>query len=330
MKLMIYLIVMLSFFFTDNSQAQWYKAARIQSGFSTIYTISFSNEMTGYAGGFLNGIFRTTDGGTNWVNVYDAQNCNVASITCFNNVVYAGIQNSEERISYNLKSTNSGSKWEKQQSFPIQVVSKISFVNEMTGYFLTNKIDMSFKSILNKTVNGGEEWTEAGILSGIFVSVFFPSENTGFEVGENSVYKTSDGGQSWVTGSIAEGPELTTESVFFVDESTGFITCNNNKFDVHGVILKSTDGGATWERINLEQNYWMRTVYFINAETGFAAGNDKNFNGVILKTTNGGYNWNEQNIPWTQILYTIYFVNELTGFAGDISGTILKTTSGGD
>ena len=54
----------------------------------------------------------------------------------------------------------------------------------------------------------------------------------------------------------------------------------------------------------------LRSVYFINNDTGYTVGNS----GTILKTTDGGYNWISQTSNTTYDLLSVYFINADTGF----------------
>jgi hypothetical protein len=61
----------------------------------------------------------------------------------------------------------------------------------------------------------------------------------------------------------------------------------------HGIILHTTDGGATWIEQNIPTEKPLNKVFFINDSTGAAVGND----GTILRTTNGGETWTEYIWP---------------------------------
>ena len=79
---------------------------------------------------------------------------------------------------------------------------------------------------------------------------------------------------------------------------------------------------------------YLRTVFFVNSQTGWVAGDT----GKILKTINGGTNWTAQDYTTTQALYAIKFLNSLTGWAvGGVRdmanweySLLLKTTNGGN
>lgn len=69
----------------------------------------------------------------------------------------------------------------------------------------------------------------------------------------------------------------------------------------------------------------LQTIYFINPNTGWAAG----ANGVILKTTNGGASWIKQASGTTKRVNSLCFLNENLGWAVGDNGLILKTVNGG-
>jgi photosystem II stability/assembly factor-like uncharacterized protein len=87
-------------------------------------------------------------------------------------------------------------------------------------------------------------------------------------------------------------------------------------------------GGNTWVPQSGGTTKELRSVYFIDANTGWAVGDS----GTILKTTNGGSAWLPQTSPTTEELLSVYFIPQggtNTGLAVGRGGTILKTTDGG-
>ena len=112
-------------------------------------------------------------------------------------------------------------------------------------------------------------------------------------------------------------------SVFFIDENTGWLT------GMGGWTYKTTNGGNSWIRVSTIGSFFYYDVYFINALTGWLAGSNESAlgGGVILRTTNGGYNWNLQS--YSRAIYSLCFPDSCTGWAVGDRGTILKTTNGG-
>lgn len=79
-----------------------------------------------------------------------------------------------------------------------------------------------------------------------------------------------------------------------------------------------------WNYQNSGTNRSLNSVFFVNSETGYIAGDG----GTILKTTNSGQNWFSQQSSLNLIQATIYFINTNTGYIGGQNG-IGKTTNGG-
>jgi photosystem II stability/assembly factor-like uncharacterized protein len=116
---------------------------------------------------------------------------------------------------------------------------------------------------------------------------------------------------------LPQGNDL--EGVFSFDHNTAIAV------GATGTIIKTTDGGYTWDIKNSGTKIWLRDVFFIDDQTGWVAGD----HGLILKSSDGGETWITQNNTPIYSLNSIYFVNANIGFTVGTSGKILKTTDGG-
>ena len=110
---------------------------------------------------------------------------------------------------------------------------------------------------------------------------------------------------------------------FFLDADTGWLVCDD------GVVLKTTNGGDSWETIEIPDalGFDLEDVEFADANTGYACCND----GFIYKTTNGGMDWTmiADTANYKVDIAGLSVVNEdLVYFCGDDS-TLLKTENGG-
>lgn len=104
--------------------------------------------------------------------------------------------------------------------------------------------------------------------------------------------------------------------VYFVNENTGWI-CGDYMF------LKTTNGGANWNKIDIAGNH--NSVFFFNSQTGFIASSG----GKLLKTVNGGANWQLIDLGITSNLNKIKFLNNNFGIIVGDKTKIFKTTDGG-
>ncbi len=98
--------------------------------------------------------------------------------------------------------------------------------------------------------------------------------------------------------------------------------------------LKTIDGGNNWSIQSDNLGYWLRAVFFTDANHGYAVGD----HGIVLKTTDGGSLWNPIPLPGnlsSRDYRSLYFMNTDTGLivgghlSNDSIQTILKTTDGG-
>lgn len=90
-----------------------------------------------------------------------------------------------------------------------------------------------------------------------------------------------------------------------------------------GTIIKTT--GSFWFQLSSGTTKSLQSVFFLNADTGFVAGDS----GTILKTVNSGFTWLPQKSGTIQPLTAIQFINPTKGYAIGLGGTILFTKDGG-
>jgi photosystem II stability/assembly factor-like uncharacterized protein len=112
----------------------------------------------------------------------------------------------------------------------------------------------------------------------------------GGQTGNGVILRSSDGGQSWQL--LHDQFDYNIHSLFFLDYQNGF--CGGDSTHVY----QTNDGGISWqmhfdwEGIPFQYSSPLRSVCFVNKDTGFFAGG-KNFDrGIIYSTTDGGEHWN--------------------------------------
>ncbi|MCX6162127.1 MAG: T9SS type A sorting domain-containing protein, partial [Ignavibacteriae bacterium] len=86
-----------------------------------------------------------------------------------------------------------------------------------------------------------------------------------------------------------------------------------------------------WFQLNSGTTESLQSVYFTDANTGYAVGNP----GTVLKTTDAGATWFSQSIPTTDILHYVLFTDVNTGYIASgvyasNGGNLFKTTNGGN
>ncbi len=117
-------------------------------------------------------------------------------------------------------------------------------------------------------------------------------------------------------------------SVCFVNGSTGFAV-GGNREDDPSVLVRTKDGGRTWERIPLESNSRLYAIHFPTPEVGYAVG----IHQTVVKTIDGGESWQMVSTEIDGWYASVHFTTEETGFVvgGDQAGKglLIRTTDGG-
>ena len=120
---------------------------------------------------------------------------------------------------------------------------------------------------------------------------------------------------------LNSGTNANLKGVFFINSDTGFAVgwhFNN----ANGIVLKTTNGGLTWDSIDYGLSNNVYDVSFVNDQVGFICGE-----GFISKTTDQGNTW-DILLSNAYQPKQIQFLDESLGYFQD-NGIFQKTTDGG-
>ncbi len=297
-----------------STNAQW---TLQQSGVtSALRDIRFTNDLTGWICGSDGVIFKTTNGGINWVSQYnEAIDKSLYGIYPVNdNIVYC--VGWFETI---LKTTNGGINWLTLQNGPIgqgNCYFSLFFLDENTGW-----IGSTFQ--VKKTTNGGLNWIDY-IYGDWLYDIYFKDSLNGIGVnGEAYHYGiTTNGGLNWIPLISGEGNYFNI-SIMPYNKNIGFII-NSMGFSVR----KTTNFGVTFDSIGNIPNvpHVLYCSKFINENIGWAGGSY----GQLYKTENGGRAWRAQNSLNESFIRKFYALNDSVVWACGGGGKIIHTTNGGD
>ena len=222
-----------------------------------------------------------------------------------------------------LKTTNSGINWFavlNPDTIPFPQYYAMNFVNKNTGYIAGEM------GIVQKTTNAGLNWILQipYYTSNHIYDIRFINADTGFLVGRYGIYKyTTSGGANWMSRNIGSNNHLHT--IFFVDDYIGYIAGSDSFF------YKTTNTGENWIQLQKPISCDVLRLSFVNTNTGFACGHINGDTGVVLKTSNGGLNWTVKKIPGMVWPVAMQFLNESVGYIYSInSGKLYKTIDSGN
>jgi photosystem II stability/assembly factor-like uncharacterized protein len=195
-------------------------------------SVFFLSADTGFTVGASGKIYKTTDGGTNWLLQTSNVSVYLSSIFFINSTTGWAVGNSGTII----KTTNGGTTWGGQGSGSTNALTDVYFTDENHGWAV------GYSRTLLRTTNGGNAWVTGN--SGIgtsqdLLSVYFTDTLNGIAIScdlnsyYNSslphyyskgsyIYKTTNGGTSWSTQSNKVFSPL--YSINFASDYIGWIS----------------------------------------------------------------------------------------------------------
>ncbi len=281
MKLKLLLMALVAVIFTASSYAQLndnWKWLNPSPQGNTLNSVDFVDNNTGYSAGTYGTLLKTTDGGAEWTQISTGTDRNLISM-CFVNASTGYVGGARQLL---RKTTDAGQTWQNLQ-LPVQ-----------------------------------GQWDTAYYV----MDINFVTPNTGYVVGffqlESKIWKTTDGGSSWVTQGTGGADYL--KKTYFLDEITGFAFGG----PTYSEVIKTTNGGATWQSVS-QESYIAYSMCFINATTGVYGCAD----GRVYRTVDGGNTWNFAMCPSSLDITSIHFINATTGFGFGSGSVYIKTTDAG-
>jgi photosystem II stability/assembly factor-like uncharacterized protein len=193
-----------------------------------------------------------------------------------------------------------------------------------------------------RTTDGGDSWELQLDSISFFRSVGFANPLKGWVgslLGGALLRVTTDGGGIWTPVQNIPSPQPPGICGIWVVDSSIAYACG--RYDGPGIVIRTTDGGASWTSTDLApQATALVDVYFLDENRGFVVGgvgptvNDRR--AVVLATTDGGATWGTKYTGdrLGELCWKISFPTEGTGFVSiwRPSGTsyLLRTTDAGE
>ncbi len=262
----------------------------INSGISAeLNSVFFINQNIGYVVGNYGTILKTTDAGENWTTFITGTTSNLLAVHFPTEDIGYVVGGDVIEPGLILKTTDGGESWASSTWEVNTKLMAVYFMNNDTGFAVGQKVFMSFRGIIIKTLNGGANWElvfSCGPDYGSLSSICFTDQNNGFVSGQKNytgyLVKTTNGGTTW-TGNyvnIAQGLNFS----HFPNSNIGYAVGNDS--NMNRIILKTTNGGNDWSLQYTGGPYGLglSCVNFLNENNGFVVGSK----GLILKTTSGG------------------------------------------
>ena len=297
-----------------------------------IRKILFINDSIGYLVG-SHDVYKTTNSGKDWNNILTTTDDVLNSISFPNDSIgYIGGADTHWARNRIYKTTDAGLTWN-IYTLPTHLgylpgLDDICFINSDTG-FVTSGIGYNE---FFKTTDGGISWTRI-LMFGELTNFFKLNDSTVYVTGGSKLMKTNDFGKTWnaiyIYPFYDDALGVGISSCFFINESVGFLVGCDFMHNYVSIVLKTIDGGMTWQYQDFFNCRGFTTsfnsVYFTSDSIGYVCGDC----GIIMKTKDQGKTWKLFQMSNAQF-YSTYFTNINTGYVGGGDFLLKTTNSGGD
>ncbi|HMB93486.1 MAG TPA: YCF48-related protein [Rhodothermales bacterium] len=237
---------------TDDGGATWTLQASLGVGFRSV---GFANEQMGWVGSLTEGrvLFETRDGGATWTDITHRLGGTVPSGICGLWVVNEQVVYGVGRYSgppYVIKSTDGGLTWT---------------VRNLTGQIETI-VDVFFFDAQRGVIVGGN--------------------NSNLEQAQSVVLMTDDGGTTWHQQHLGQATGEWGWKISFPTPMTGYVSVERTRLGAR--LLKTTNGGATWQELLIENSAPLQGTGFATENLGWVSGR-----GMTWQTDDGGATWQQ-------------------------------------
>lgn len=176
--------------------------------------------------------------------------------------------------------------------------------NHLYSIFMNEYDDFIFNTRINGVNVQVDTFTTFGPLK-----IDFPATNCGYmSIVENSTgtYKILKSSTDLLTWNPIYETSSTISDIVFDELNTGYAVVQP------GIIIKTTDGGTTWDTIYHNDSKEINKIDVVNEDIVFACGNS----GLILRSLDGGVIWTQDVFPHSIInLNQIIMFDENNGYA---------------
>ena len=256
---------------TTNAGASW--AAQPSNTAFNLNDVWFTTASTGFAVGHGGTIMRTRNGGASWSRLLTVPASENLYGVCFADTSRGWAVGSNGTI---VRTSDGGGSWTRS-SPTAQLLRSVSFSDSLNGWAVGDG------GVILGTHDAGRSWyiVQPSVTALSLRAVWRRSMTrawAGGSQGANPFTVATPDSLQWTLGTFGANNDIW--GLQMVNDFVGYAVGNNGT----GLVLKTLDGGLTWDPQIANTSQFLRDVWFIDPLRGWAVGSG----GRILHTARGG------------------------------------------
>ncbi|MEX0721464.1 MAG: T9SS type A sorting domain-containing protein [Balneolaceae bacterium] len=309
---------------TEDNGENWDEVYNEYSQY--FWSFHFINSQKGWAAS-AKIIQHSSDGGETWEVQYSDDNAYIESVFFSDENTGWAVGEYYEEEYYEtgllLVTKDGGETWSRHDlgldNYSYSYLYDVVFSDVDHGWIVGGYDDYDdYGDLILYTSDGGETWQrDESDYDADFV--YFRDELNGWILGDETIQKTSNGGNTW--NLQFDKNDYGFLDISMNDQDNGWVVGyyendDDDNYSTSPVILGTSNGGELWEEIELEElDYDYVELYgvdFVDESTGYAVGYYQNENGeeggVIFSTNDGGETW-DREIVQNSFFLSVQFNN---------------------
>lgn len=293
-----------------------------------IWGVTFTDSLNGWLLGGYSWALHTSDGGETWQK--DSSMAGIRKLVYSDSLHFWGLLGPKE-VAFSFDGAKTWN-YVAYTDTSDEIWANDIFALDSSHVYIATNLGIYFSG------NGGFTWVH--ISNPNTNSIWMLSENFGWstsnDVSHPGFFYTDDGGRNWIDKCKVNNDYGHDDyvAVDFLNKNTGFIIGNLPRKESGNFVLRTDDGGSSWNALHTGTTEMLRNIFMFNDQIGWIVGD----NGTILKTENGGDIWTAQISNTDMTLFDVQFIDLFNGWVvggavdyenAAVKGVVLHTTDGG-